>query len=104
MKMSRRNLALLVLVAMLAAAATVLLLWTEETEAGPVSVITVTENWRCYNGAFLCDSDTRTYVETDESFWHWINPWLHPHITAYGTRTVPLTDRLSNCSGCKRPW
>lgn len=104
MKMSRRNIALLVLVAMLAAAATVLLLWTEETEAGPVSVITVTQNWSCYDGAFLCDSDTRTYRETDEPFWHWINPWVHPHSTSYDTRTDNTNSDVSACSACKRPW
>ena len=104
MKMLTRNLALFMAVLlMLATTVTLLFLSTEKTEAVAITETTVTENWRCYHGATLCDSASRTYTETHEPFWHWIDPYQHPHSTVYGTRTDTNDSHVSGCSFCKRP-
>ena len=101
--MSRQNLVLFVIFAMLATMLTHLFLSMEKTEAAPITITTVSAVWRCYHGATLCDSASGTYTETDEPFWHWINIFVHPHSTAPATATDIRNVYVSRCSFCKRP-
>ncbi len=83
--MLTRNIVPQVLLATLVAFVFVLVFSTPKiVEAGAIYQTVGTEYWSCIRGGSseTCMSQSRTYVDAYEPWYHWINPFEHPHSTA----------------------
>ena len=100
--MLKQNLALFILLAMVAATAVVLSL-PEATEAGAITTWTGTEYYKCTrDDGKICVDKHRPYSESYEPWHHKI--FHEDHETNQVKRDKHTKDTVKSCSGCCAPW
>ncbi len=100
--MLTRSLALLTLLVMIAAPVVIMTL-PGKTEAGPITVWSGKEYYKCVrDDGKTCVDKWRYYSESYEPSNH--RESHRPHETNYVYRDNRTTDIVTSCSGCCAPW